>query len=141
MYFLNTHVPPGSVVPHIDRHKPFLKLQSRHIGSTSDTNKVSLWDEHFVIQQSVNQNKGCKRMQWSQKYIHNNKHLSLKMEKHESHKEKQGWNHGLLKGKQFLLHWWHPSCYSCQQSSDNLSWKGALSTGKTYSRWDNKVRL
>ena len=67
--------------------------------------------------------------------------ITLKMEKHESHKEKQGWNHGLLKGKQFLLHWWHPSCYSCQQSSDNLSWKGALSTGKTYSRWDKKVRL
>jgi hypothetical protein len=53
----------GSFVPHIDRHKPFLKLQSRHIGSTSDTNKVSRWDEHFVIQQSVNQNKWCKRMQ------------------------------------------------------------------------------
>ena len=31
------------------------------------------------------------------------------------------WTRLLRKGKQFLLHWWHPSCYCCYKSGDK-SW-------------------
>ena len=33
----------------------------------------------------------------------------------------QGWTQVLRKGKQFLLHIWHPSCYSCYKPVDK-SW-------------------
>jgi hypothetical protein len=39
-------------------------------------------------------------------------HRKLKIEQHETTKN-QGWTQLLRKGKQFLLHMWYPTCYSC----------------------------
>jgi uncharacterized ion transporter superfamily protein YfcC len=57
--------------------------------------------------------KGQKDREWPSK--HNT-------ENHRSNPTKtRGWTFVLVKGKEFLLHMWHMSCYSCYIPSD-MSW-------------------
>ena len=56
-------------------------------------------------------------------------HRKLKFEQHESHL-KPGVNSCALEGTQFLLHQWHPSCYSYYISSD----KSLMRKGQGYDK-------
>jgi hypothetical protein len=78
-----------------------------------ECNQKSYDEEGQTIQW---QKKWQKDKQRSTKHYAENKRLS-----NITTTKNQGWTHVFMRGKQFLLHMWHPSCYSFHKFGDK-SW-------------------
>ena len=84
---------------------------------------LSLFEEMFedtkgvIKNRSVTDNVMAKR----KKDKHDRKYTTRKGFSNTNPIKNLGWMHALRKGRQFLLHTWHPSCYSCYKPSDK-SW-------------------
>ena len=84
---------------------------------------LSLFEEMFedtkevIRNHSVTDNVMAKR----KKDKHDRKYTTRKGFSNANPIKNWGWMYALRKGRQFLLHTWHPSCYSCYKPSDK-SW-------------------
>ena len=85
---------------------------------------IIAWSEHFDDTKVVIRDRKSKRDRW-----HNGKKEKVQTMIYKTlcgkpHYRKRRYIQVLRKGRQFLLHMWHPSCYSCNKPDcKSLMWK------------------
>jgi hypothetical protein len=83
-----------------------------------------MWLERFEDNKGVIWSSKLNDRQWTKEkgrtMMYRTLHNKLNIDQHNPTNNWR-WNQVLQKGKQFMLHMWHPSCYSCYKPGDK-SW-------------------